>query len=234
MAPKTSQLLGLSPAEMNAAVFTTLGEAGPGLDPYGVFATILSRRQSGKYGSTIPQIVKAPNQFVANDRYTIQQVTDPNYGRKVYGKRFDEMVNRLENPNELLSILPRHGGATEFRGQSALGKKKPGDVMFDPLGNFFLPESRNSEAQKSLMSMLKRGGTQATTTTTPDVQQAVQKGNTQANSLLNRIMKYIPLGNLFPNQSSIDLDQQMPLTDLSGQSFLNAYKQMFGDDEELV
>jgi len=183
MAPKTSQLLGLSPQELYAATFTALGEAGPGKDPFGVFSTILSRKQTGKYGKDIGAIVKAPSQFVANDPYSLSQVTDPNYGRKVYGSRYDQMLQKFEDPNQLRSVLEQHGGALQFRGQSLLKNKKPGDVMFDPKGNFYF--QKDPKAAEQLMQRL---GSSPAPAPSP-----VQQGNQLGESLLQKVLGALPL-----------------------------------------
>jgi len=155
MPPRTSQLLGLSPTEVPAGIFTALGEGGPGRDPLGVLATLLTRRQTGAYGKNLVDIAKARNQFVANDPYTAAQIANPAFGRKVYGKRYDELLNKFENPQNLIPVLKQHGGAVEFRGQTLLGNRRPGDVMFDPKGNFYF--NKKPEAQKAILNKLSLG-----------------------------------------------------------------------------
>ena len=156
MAPKTSQLLGISPTEIAAGVFTSLGEGGPGRDPLAVFSTLLARKQTGKYGSKyLVDIAKAPGQFVANDSYTAAQIANPDFGRKVYGKRYDQTLQQFENPQNLIPILQQHGGALQFRGQSLLKNRQANDVMFDPKGNYYF--DKNPEAQKTLLAKLSSG-----------------------------------------------------------------------------
>lgn len=133
--PKTSEILGLTPQEVYAAAFTASGEAGPGQDLGGVLQTILARRASS--GQNIARLVKAPQQFVANDPYSLQQVTDPNYGRRIHGSRFTQAVSTLENPNLMSAFLQKGQGATQFRGQALLRNKRSDDIMFDPKGNFY-------------------------------------------------------------------------------------------------
>ena len=95
--PTTSQLLGLTPSQKAAAIFTAAGEAGPGKDPLGVLQTILIRKV--KTNGNIADLVKAPQQFVANDPYSLSQVTDPRYGQKVYGAKYKEIEQLFENPS---------------------------------------------------------------------------------------------------------------------------------------
>lgn len=61
---------------------------------------------------------------------------------------------------------------------------------------------------------------------------AVQKGNQQAGSLLQSIMKYIPMAGTFPGLSSLPEPQQIQLPD--SQDFLNTYKMFFNEEEDLV
>jgi len=134
--PTTSQILGWTPQEAAAAAFTASGEAGGGNDLGGVLQTIISRRALNPK-SNVVSLVTAPQQFVANDRYTPQQVADPNFGRKVYGNRYAQALATLENPGLMSGFLQAGQGATSFRGQALLKNKLPGDIMFDKSGNFY-------------------------------------------------------------------------------------------------
>lgn len=60
---------------------------------------------------------------------------------------------------------------------------------------------------------------------------AIEKGNQQAGSLLQSIMKYIPMAGAFPGLSSLPAAEQLPLPD--SQDFLNAYKIFFNEEEEV-
>jgi muramidase (phage lysozyme) len=61
---------------------------------------------------------------------------------------------------------------------------------------------------------------------------AIQKGNQQAGSLIQSIMKYIPMAGAFPGLSSLPAVEQLPLPD--SQDFLNAYRMFFNEDEEVI
>jgi hypothetical protein len=135
--PNTTTLFGLTPQEHSAAVLTSLGEAGPGKDLYAVYSAILNRKLSGGYGKDVTRIVTAPQQFVVNAGLNQAQVADPNFGRKRYGKRYDEAYNALNDPNKLAPVFNQLKGATSFRGQSLLRNKQKNDVMVDPKGNFY-------------------------------------------------------------------------------------------------
>jgi hypothetical protein len=151
--PTTSQILGLTPQEKAAAIFTTSGEAGPGRDPLGVLQTILTRKF--KSGGNITDLVKAPQQFVANDPYSRAQVMDPAYGSKVHGARYKQIEQMFENPSQMVQAFQTGQGAEQFRGQSLLGNKQKGDVMFDPKGNFYF--QTNPGLAKSLSERLSKG-----------------------------------------------------------------------------
>ena len=60
---------------------------------------------------------------------------------------------------------------------------------------------------------------------------AIEKGNQQAGSLLQSIMKYIPMAGAFPGLSFLPAAEQLPLPD--SQDFLNAYKIFFNEEEEV-
>ena len=149
--PTTAELLGLTPQEVNAAAFTASGEAGPGRDLGGVLQTILSRKALNP-NSSIVDLVKRPQQFVANDPYSVNQVVDPNYGSKIYGNRFQQAVQTLQNPNLMAGYLQSGQGATSFRGQALLKNKQAGDTMFDPKGNFYF--DRNPTVAAGLIKRL--------------------------------------------------------------------------------
>lgn len=151
--PTTSQILGLTPQEKAAAIFTAAGEAGPGKDALGVLQTILTRKASS--GGNIANLVKAPQQFVANDPYSLKQVVDPAYGRRLYGSRYAQIERMLEDPSQMASALDTARGATQFRGQALLSKRQKGDVMFDPKGNFYFQQ--NPGLAKTLSERLLRG-----------------------------------------------------------------------------
>jgi hypothetical protein len=154
--PTTSQIFGLTPQEKAAAVFTAAGEAGPGKDALGVLQTILTRKF--KSGGNIANLVKAPQQFVANDQYSLQQVTNPEYGQKVHGSRYRQIEQMLEDPMQMAQGFQSGQGATQFRGQALLGNKQKGDIMFDPKGNFYF--QTNPGLAKTLSDrLMKSAGT---------------------------------------------------------------------------
>jgi hypothetical protein len=138
----TSELLGLTPQDLSAAAFTAGGEAAPGKDIGGVLQTILARKALNP-GASIASLVKAPQQFVANDPYSVGQVTDPGFGAKIYGNKYNQAMQILQNPNLMSGYLQAGQGATSFRGQSLLANKHPDDIMFSPNGNFYFDKHPN-------------------------------------------------------------------------------------------
>jgi hypothetical protein len=138
--PTTAELLGLTPQEVNAAAFTASGEGAPGKDIGGVLQTILARKALNPK-SNIVSLVTAPQQFVANAPYSTSQVTDPNYGSKIYGSKYNQALQTLQNPNLMSGYLQAGQGATSFRGQALLGNKHPDDIMFSPNGNFYFDKN---------------------------------------------------------------------------------------------
>lgn len=147
----TSELLGLSPQDISAAAFTAGGEAAPGKDIGGVLQTILARKALNPNAS-IASLVKAPQQFVANDPYSVNQVTDPNFGAKIYGSKYNQAMQILQNPNLMAGYLQAGQGATSFRGQSLLANKHPDDIMFSANGNFYF--DKKPDIAKQLIAKL--------------------------------------------------------------------------------
>ena len=146
--PTVSQLFGLSPAETNALYNTVAGEAfqggKEGKDIAAVTATLLSRRLGGKKwgGPNLVGIAKSPSQFVANDLYTAQQISQPNV-RGFSPEAFQRLINIAEDPSRVGAAFQKSQGSQSFRGQALLGNRKPGnvreggDIMFHPQGNFY-------------------------------------------------------------------------------------------------
>ena len=96
-------------------------------DEYGVGANILTRLQSGNYGSNINAIINAPGQY--EGVYTGRSVASP------------EISARLQSPEgrkQLQEAMQRLHGRTEFKGQSMLPNRVASeDPMFSPGGNFY-------------------------------------------------------------------------------------------------
>jgi len=96
-------------------------------DEFGVAANVLTRLQSGKYGNSIGEIIRAKGQY--EGVYT---------GNSTYSP---EIVARLKSPEgqkKIQDYFQQLNGRTEFKGQTMLHNRVKGeDPMFDPKGNFY-------------------------------------------------------------------------------------------------
>ena len=228
--PTTSQILGLDPRQRNAAIFTVAGEAGPGRDIHGVSQTILARLK--KTNGNIANLVKAPQQFVANDPYSINQVTDESFGRKIYGSKYDQIAKIFDDPNQMVSALQQGQGATSFRGQALLKNKQKEDIMFDPKGNFYF--DRNPDIAKSLSERLRKGaGTVPNKVSeVPQNPQQPTGGNTYIvysgdNDPMDFLNRYVTNKNL--NKDSTQLRSSFDPTSLLAKAFFSTPNYL-GDD----
>ena len=96
-------------------------------DEFGVAANVLTRLQSGKYGNSIGEIIRAKGQYegvyTGNSRYS------------------PEIVARLKSPEgqkKIQEFFTRLDGRTEFKGQTMLHNRvKDEDPMFSSGGNFY-------------------------------------------------------------------------------------------------
>ena len=118
----------LTPKDFDDMAFAISSEAQLGTDDeYGVGANILTRLQSGNYGSSVNAIINAPGQY--EGVYTGRSVASP------------EISARLQSPEgrkKLQEAMQRLGGRTEFKGQTMLGNRVGAeDPMFSPGGNFY-------------------------------------------------------------------------------------------------
>ncbi len=96
-------------------------------DEFGVAANVLTRLQSGNYGNSIGEIIRADGQY--EGVYT---------GKSTYSP---EIVARLKSPDgqqKIQDYFKQLNGRTEFKGQTMLGNRVANeDPMFDPRGNFY-------------------------------------------------------------------------------------------------
>jgi hypothetical protein len=87
------------------------------------------------------------------------------------------------------------------------------------------PVKKAEQIQKFFQQGMQTGAPPPPQLPSTDTATSVQKGNQQGQSLLQRIMKYIPMVGTMPPLSSV----QTP--ELDGQSFLNAYRMFFNDGD---
>jgi hypothetical protein len=118
----------LTTKDFDDLAFAISSEAQLGTDDeYGVGANILTRLQSGNYGSSVNAIINAPGQY--EGVYTGRSVASP------------EISARLQSPEgrkKLQEAMQRLDGRTEFKGQTMLHNRVAAeDPMFSAGGNFY-------------------------------------------------------------------------------------------------
>ncbi len=118
----------LTTKDFDDLAFAISSEAQLGTDDeYGVGANILTRLQSGNYGSSVNAIINAPGQY--EGVYTGRSVASP------------EISARLQSPEgrkKLQEAMRRLDGRTEFKGQTMLHNRVAAeDPMFSAGGNFY-------------------------------------------------------------------------------------------------
>jgi hypothetical protein len=118
----------LTDADYDELGYVVSSEAALGTnDEFGVAANVLTRLQSGKYGNSIGEIIRAKGQY--EGVYT---------GNSTYSP---EIVARLKSPEgqkKIQDYFQQLNGRTEFKGQTMLHNRVNGeDPMFDPKGNFY-------------------------------------------------------------------------------------------------
>ena len=177
--PTVSQLFGLTPAETNAYYNTIAGEAfqgGKGGDIAGVAQNLIARRLAGNWGGTnMVSIAKSPSQYVANDPFTVEEISQRNI-RRLSPEAFQRLVSIAEDPSRVGAAFKQSQGSQSFRGQELLKNRKPGDVraggdiMYEPEGNFFFNPLGMAQYQKGLETF-KKGGSALSDVQTVSYQQ---------------------------------------------------------------
>ena len=120
-------LLALTPFDYAMLAKTVKVEAAVNtFDEYCVVASVLNRVEHSKFPNTVSGVVLAPGQFEGN----------------VWGASADPaIVARLRSPEgqiKILKALDILDGRTDFKGQSMLRYRVPGeDPMCHPKGNFY-------------------------------------------------------------------------------------------------
>lgn len=158
MAPKTvQQLFNLKPEELTAAAVVSGLEGyrgGKGEDVAAVMANLLSRRLSGKWGGIdIRNIAKSPGQYEAVFKYSMDQLSDPNFAAQVLGgqSELQRVRNIINNPALVGEQFKKSKGAQSFRGVAAYGSKKPTDYAPVPgRSNFYFNPLDPSSLQKGV------------------------------------------------------------------------------------
>ena len=127
-AASTSGSLNLSDNDFKELAYAVSSEAALGTDDeFGVAANIITRLKSGKYGSSISEIIRAPGQY--EGVYT---------GRSKYSPEIQSRLQSPEGQAKITDFITKLDGRTEFKGQTMLHNRvKAEDPMFDPSGNFY-------------------------------------------------------------------------------------------------
>ena len=118
----------LTDADWDELGYVVSGEAARNTDDeYGVAASVLTRLISGKYGNTIGEIIRRPNQYEA--------VT---LGTARYEPELSEKLKSPEGREKIKRFFEILDGRTDFKGQSQLKNRVVDeDPMFSPRGNFY-------------------------------------------------------------------------------------------------
>ena len=205
MAPKTvQQIFGLKPEELNALTVLSGLEGyrgGPNSpDVAAVAANVLARRLHGGWGGRdIRNIAKAPGQYVAVDKYSMEQLGNKEKAAQLLGssEEFNRLRNIVNNPSLVGEQFRRSGGAQSFRGTAAYGNRKPSDYMPVPgKSNFYFNPLDRSQYQKGLQLFSQTGQQVAPPPLSlPPAQAATprEKGNVLGNEFLQgMVRRFIP------------------------------------------
>lgn len=124
----SSSSLKLSDNDFKELAYAVSSEAALGTDDeFGVAANIITRLKSGKYGSSIAEIIRAPGQYEGVYK-----------GKSTYSPKIQARLQSPEGQAKISEFIKKLDGRTEFKGQSMLHNRVKGeDPMFHPSGNFY-------------------------------------------------------------------------------------------------
>ena len=127
VAPADGGLKGLTVQDYQELAYAVSAEAQRGTDDeFAVAASILNRLASGRYGSTVAEVIRAPGQYEAV--------------YKGMARYEPELAQRLASPDGqrmIVAMLQKLQGRTDFKGQTQLGNRDASDPMFSDRGNFY-------------------------------------------------------------------------------------------------
>ena len=120
--------LNLTDNDFKELAYAVSSEASLGTDDeFGVAANIITRLNSGNYGSSISEIIRAPGQYEGVYK-----------GNSKYSPEIQSRLQSPEGQAKISEFIKRLDGRTEFKGQTMLHNRvKAEDPMFDPSGNFY-------------------------------------------------------------------------------------------------
>ena len=147
------QALGLTDAELIAAINTAIGEYG-GIDPRGrtdVFANILARSRSGQYPRNLVDVVMQQGQYAPNFGRSRAQVLNPAlYGRRMFEQVKQEFLNKPLLEQSIKDIDSR----LYFKGISEYPNMMAGDFLRARGQNFFHGPGRQSGRNPAITQQL--------------------------------------------------------------------------------
>lgn len=124
----TNGVLNLTDNDFKELAYAVSSEAALNTpDEYGVAANIITRLNSGNYGSSIGEIIRAPKQYEGVYK-----------GNSKYSPEIQARLQSPEGQAKILDAIKRLDGRTEFKGQEMLKNRVANeDPMFHPSGNFY-------------------------------------------------------------------------------------------------
>lgn len=153
----TSQLLGLSAAERDAAINTIAGEAfqgGGGLDIAAVAGNLVSRRFSPKYAGNIVDIVKAPGQYEANFKTSRKDIIRPDL---ISAADRERIATVFDNPMLVRDAIVKGNAPLQFRGTALYRNRREGDYTpVEGKSNFYF-DPASTDVRDSILAKLDSG-----------------------------------------------------------------------------
>lgn len=127
VAPADGGLTGLTVQDYQELAYAVSAEAQRGSDDeFAVAASILNRLASGRYGSTVAEVIRAPGQYEAVYN-----------GIARYEPALAQRLASPEGQRMIVAMLQNLQGRTDFKGQTQLGNRDASDPMFSDRGNFY-------------------------------------------------------------------------------------------------
>ena len=120
-------LQGLTYADIKDAIFGASGEAVHGTkDVPLVIASILNRVADPRYPNTVQEVINEKGQYEAVYK-----------GNSKYMPELETYYSSPQGQQDIADAFNALQGRTDYKGQTQLHNRGEGDVMGDPLGNFF-------------------------------------------------------------------------------------------------
>ena len=127
VAPADGGITGLTVQDYQELAYAVSAEAQRGTDDeFAVAASILNRLASGRYGSTVAEVIRAPGQYEAVYK-----------GMARYEPQLAQRLASPDGQRMIVAMLQKLQGRTDFKGQTQLGYRDASDPMFSDRGNFY-------------------------------------------------------------------------------------------------